>query len=967
MSGSPPQPEFDATDDESSNPASAPELDLETQADQRESAESERTPSETTVGRRRRRRSRSQPSRGERLTATFSGVWQGAVMALLLGLPVYLAWDYGGVLPWSQWLASCVVLATGVLAAPLVIARSGSGGRSRLLIPLLALIVWTVAWLQTMPLGGQLVSRISPGSAAAYRDWIPASVPAELKQMPADVRAILAGEFPLSVAAHFTRAALSGPALFGAVCLLAAVVFRSRASIIALLAVVAISGAAIAFLGISDQIRAPAPGGNAALITPDAVATSPFGSFVCRNNAAAYLNLTLAAAIGLMVYCFRIAHDRAHGDGAYLLEPESWWDRPVFFFQNLLLQIDTATIAALILVVLNIAGVLSSQSRGGTLAVIAGTLVTTLLAGNRQMRWWRPIAILVSVSGVMMLLGSIGLIGRIGARLESLWTGGAARDGRLDHWPDGLAAAWHYFPGGAGLGAYRFAYLPYQQSSSGAWFVNADNMVVEWLVEGGIWLLPLVLVAVGFFASSLVRLARIRNAPHLTALVTCGWFVVGSQLVSQFFDFGILLPSNYLTLAVLVGGVLGALSRKYGKGKREAYPSPAGAESGFGVALPLTFALTMLTVLSTFRVAHQNAGDDFLVRQIFRSSKSLPLESAVSEQALSSSTNPTLHTALATFQISSQAERGARSLRRLDPEQTVDHRRLATLDARRAAYYQQSPADDRSPEVALLPDQSLAAIEAARQHALAALALCPLSDAARFHLLQTDFISVEGRQLSELLLQQWSVLRCRSGRSLERAARLAAVYPGAAAAKPLIYQTLLLTPERLPRVWPMIELLANSVSISELLPDDPVLLLRVLERYSLEPATREQLVQRARNRLAQEPSEGDEREQLDDAQRHFLLGRLELMELNPEQAEAAFAKAVAADPSTTEYRFQLAESLARSGKLEEAVSQIKLCLLQDPDNPRYRAQRDAWTAEPGAELQSSRDRIQRRGRSGRGG
>src|SRR5690606_14694939 len=118
----------------------------------------------------------------------------------------------------------------------------------------------------------------------------------------------------------------------------------------------------------------------------------------------------------------------------------------------------------------------------------------------------------------------------------------------------------------------------------------------------------LVLAAVACLAAALTRLARIRNAPHLTALVACGWFVIGSQLVSQFFDFGILLPSNHLTLATLVGGVLGASSRKYGKSTGAHYAAKPGGERKFGFSLPVTFILAMLTVLSASRITNQNAG-----------------------------------------------------------------------------------------------------------------------------------------------------------------------------------------------------------------------------------------------------------------------------------------------------------------------------------------------------------------------
>jgi len=87
----------------------------------------------------------------------------------------------------------------------------------------------------------------------------------------------------------------------------------------------------MAFLGISDQIRAPNPSIDNSILTPESRLGAPFGSFVCRNNAAGYLNLTLAAAVALLVYSFLLAKERSDGDEKYQIQPENWWDRPIVF------------------------------------------------------------------------------------------------------------------------------------------------------------------------------------------------------------------------------------------------------------------------------------------------------------------------------------------------------------------------------------------------------------------------------------------------------------------------------------------------------------------------------------------------------------------------------------------------------------------------------------------------------------
>src|SRR5690606_41003243 len=127
------------------------------------------------------------------------------------------------------------------------------------------------------------------------------------------------------------------------------------------------------------------------------------------------------------------------------------------------------------------------------------------------------------------------------------------------------------------------------------------------------------------------------------------------------------------------------------------------------------------------------------------------------------------------------------------------------------------------------------------------------------------------------------------------------------------------------------------------------------------------LVVRLRKLLGEDHSASSGTARVDEAQRNYLIGRLELLEQNYESAEAAFARAVAADPSTTEYRYQWAQSLARNGKHDIALSQINLCLLQEPENARYRSLRDAWTRTAPADRDSGREHDQRGKKAGRGG
>ena len=888
--------------------------------------------------------------------------WLTAIM--LLALPVYLAWDYGGVLAWSRWIAATTVLSAAIIAIPLLMnatvfqiavtknAKDNKEIRAAinwriLIVPALCLVGWTGAWLQTVPVGKTIVGLVSRGSASAYGNWIPDTIRQEVltavgtDQFQTDAAGIAAGWHPISVCVELTRSAQAGPAIFALVCLLSAIVFRTRRTLVVMLACVAISGGLMAFLGISDQIRAPNPSVDNSILTPDSRLGAPFGSFVCRNNAAGYLNLTLAAAVALLVYSFLLAKERSDGDEKYQIQPENWWDRPIFFLQNALLQIDAATVFALVLVILNVSGVLASQSRGGTLGVVAGGLITCLLTGSRSSKWWQPIAILLSVGGVAILLGSIGLIEPIRVRLETLWSSDAPQDGRLGHWADALTAAWYHFPAGAGLGTHRYAYLPYQNQSAGAWFINADNTSVEWLVEGGVWLLPLAIAAVAVVALSLVRMAGIRKAPHLTAMIAGGWFMIGSQLVCQFFDFGILLPANYVTAAILVGGIMGASGRRYRPENRAAGVVALPPEPGRPIAIWAGLGLLCLVVWDARNVAQRNATSESLRTEVVRADGILgPLTLELIKRVADSS-DPALQTALASKGIAEQVAAGRKSLAQTDLPKEIDPARDSTIQTRRAIYYHSTKPAGKPPADALLPGQSIDAILAARRHSINALMLCPLSDVARYQLVQTGFAAGDSEQTAAELLGQWSRLRTNFAPALELAARLAVIYPSGDTAKAIIHRLLVIEAGRLTAIWPMFALVTGDkgdIAISELLPDNAEMLVSAIETrstgaFAMDKQLRDDLIRRA-DLLIQEDL-GQALKLGNGASIALLAGRLQMAQSNVEAAEPWFKQAVELNPSQTMYRYRWVETLEKLGRRSEAIQQLEICLLQDPKNSRF--------------------------------
>lgn len=862
----------------------------------------------------------------------------------LWGLTVYLVLDYGGVLAWSQWLAVCAMLVIGLIAIPLGIA-AGLGwelegfARGALAIPLLCLVAWGIAWFQTMPVPAVWSQWLSPGSAKAYERWIPDPVRAEMVEEPGLVGTIARGNHPLSVSQDLTRMAMTTPALFAVGCLVSLLVFRSRVAIVWLLVGVASAGAALSFLGISDKIRAPVGGEVDSLITARVALGAPFGPFVCRNNAAGYLNLTLAASIGLLAYSILRHSGRDELPDELPDADDRRPDAGRGALWAVLQRIDPLTLFSLVLAGLSLAGVLASQSRGGALAALVGAIAASLFAGGRWTKFWLPLLGLLVVGGVAALLGSIGMSEGIGERLETLRSGRDASLERLEHWSDALGAAGQYLPLGAGFGAYRYAYLPYQRLSAGGWFVNADNLFVEWWVEGGLWLLTMVFVGVAFFVSRLRHLSEVQGAPHVRALVPMGWFLIGSQLTSQFFDFGMLMPSLYLTLAALVGATMGVFTRDEHSDVLPGLMTMGVWSTKSSSWGPLTLgavgAGALLMAQATMRQAAMDRYRTGELERIRAEAKPIDPATLPLDEWSADSSNPALLTALARTALVAESLLGQDGVDRQNAgnEQAVQGQ--ATISARRAVHYLDSAARGLAPENSLLPGQSPARILRARRLAMRALMLCPLHDVTRYQLLETGFLDGQAVETTQVLLTQWAQLRSRNPDVLQVVARVAVVHPGGELARSIVRQVLELEPGRDVRFMPMLELLGGTETLPELLPDDPGLILRTVETLRVEGPLRQQLLERTEKLLAERlrKLEGTER----GAEFAIVAGNLEAVKGNLELQEQWLRKAVDWKPLEPEYRYELGRFLQRKGDGKSALQLYESCIRLKPQESAYKA------------------------------
>ena len=501
-----------------------------------------------------------------------------ALLTLLVGTP----WLFGGVWARIQWV---LMLLAGVLLALDLVDRFGDQERPSWLPllwwPLLAGI--GLGLFQLLPMSPSVASWFAPATLQ-WRQSLLADVP----QTHADGSGAPTGPWPTSthllgvrnqgrmarsVYATATREYLALLVLATAVVVLASQHLTDRQSVLWFCTALAICGGLLCFFGLVQRLTWN--GKFYWVFPPQSGGYESFGPFVNRNNAGGFLNLCLAAGLGLLVR----VHWRSRGSVADTAcaggRRGSAWKSVI---ADYVADLNARRLGSLALVGLIAGGVLCTASRGSILALFAASMVTAgalaFRSGSRR----------YAVGLIVVLLAGGGLMGWAGqtefvtSRFDLLLNESQWEYGRVPNWRDSLQAVPQFWVAGTGLGTYRFVYERYQQRFLGdiAHF-HAENQYVQTLVEGGLLGFVLLLLAIVLVAWAIVRLYRAGGGVN-TALAVTGTFGLASQVVGGAFDFGLYIPSNMMLLAALCGIIVGRaalLSRVRG-----ATGDPSGASSG---------------------------------------------------------------------------------------------------------------------------------------------------------------------------------------------------------------------------------------------------------------------------------------------------------------------------------------------------------------------------------------------------
>ncbi len=534
--------------------------------------------------------------------------WTALLVAT--GTVCILPWLLGGIIPKARLVLQIGTISAAVLT---VLARLVSG-RSFALPPLGTWLLLGMAGIGVVQLQPWMPSAISQMNHSVYpefREHLPGSNAESATAMqpsrsPAESR---------SVAPALTR---SHVAQWVAVALLLCVVADSltgAAQVKWVLGLMCANASVLTICALVQSFTSSRWLSEAWMITNK----TPFGSFVNQNNAAGWLLVNVAFAIGFAVIVW--GDSSANPDQSHASHRATGKERRLLALSNLrhrIASLNSVQVISIVTVVLLLTGVAATLSRGGIVAGITCLLVcaATRMQIRRSLMLLLPFSLLLLLVSVFLI--ALELDAPILAELLTLKDPVSEANSRVLHWSDSLGSFRDFPFLGSGQGAYAWSTRPYLRQGTSSWFKNADNQYVEILVESGLLGLLLCL-GFGIWLTVLsLKLISARSDSrsdhglrlHRIGIGTAGIALVSSQGIAAFTDYGIGLSSTMAAIALL-GGILTVAARRQQPGTRvaPAWYSPNGTIAG----LLLRIGMVIGAATAVAELRHEDQIDPAIV------------------------------------------------------------------------------------------------------------------------------------------------------------------------------------------------------------------------------------------------------------------------------------------------------------------------------------------------------------------
>jgi O-antigen ligase len=254
------------------------------------------------------------------------------------------------------------------------------------------------------------------------------------------------------------------------------------------------------------------------------------GTFVNANHAALYLSLAVTTAFAGLWWSIRRAR----------------WERSI---ESRILLFAGPSLLFLLLFV----GLAFTGSRGGLVAVVLALLLQALLMAAPQKQFTTGLAALAGI-------GVLGIGGVVWFGFEQGFGRLLATSGYEIAWGQRLLAwraAWQLFTGapwtGCGLGTFRQAFPAVQPADLEGTWSHAHNDPLEILVTTGLVGFLLLAAALALVTRQLWHRLNDGRRSEDHALALAGAGALAAALLHSLVDFGLTIPANAFTLAILLG------------------------------------------------------------------------------------------------------------------------------------------------------------------------------------------------------------------------------------------------------------------------------------------------------------------------------------------------------------------------------------------------------------------------------
>jgi tetratricopeptide (TPR) repeat protein len=440
-----------------------------------------------------------------------------AIEWTMYALLAFLPLAYGAVDAWSEMFFIAIVWAMALLLLLRLIRRPQ------------VQVVWTWMYVPIVLFVGLAVLQLIPLPAAAIKFLSPSAY--QLRARLTDGAPPASERWPLSLypygTAHDLRLLLSVACIF----VIVVNVFRGPAQIKRLLTVIAAVGCFEAGISLAQFLT-----GTSRIYWTVPMIHRDSGTFANHSHFGQFINLSLGAALGMLLIRLRELSRSRQLRAEKLLKPLSDW--------------VIARVWLLGLAILFCAGTLFlSLTRGGIMAALAAGVLSAIPI-TRQLggrRWGKLVLFLIVIS---VLLGTS--VDQVFNRLETLKSAGKETHGRGQILLDVLGA-WHSYPLlGTGLGSFEVVYPSFQHLMTPDLVEHADDEYAQLLFETGA---AGVCIVAAFLAGIIVLYLKCLG-PHRPAIMAAApglGFGLIAILIHSGTDFGQHLPAIASLTAIFAG------------------------------------------------------------------------------------------------------------------------------------------------------------------------------------------------------------------------------------------------------------------------------------------------------------------------------------------------------------------------------------------------------------------------------